>query len=275
MSESGSEVNMGAIRIGPEPNIAVDYMGQGPLVVFLHGIGGNRTNWHDQLPIFAKHFTAATWDARGWGDSDDYDGPLRFGDVCDDLCRVLDHFGSTSAHLVGLSMGGMIVQEFAARNPNRVGAMVLVDTNNGSMSEAEIESFVKMRREPLLAGKEPKDIADGIARKLVSPSASEEMVKRLADSIAALHKESYIKAIETVAHFEGPDLSTLRTPSLVIVGSDDTLTPPSVHREMVEQLVQARYLEIPDAGHLSNMEKPAEFNQAVLNFLFGQRDRAF
>ena len=143
MSESGSEVNMGAIRIGPEPNIAVDYMGQGPLVVFLHGIGGNRTNWHVQLPIFAKHFTAATWDARGWGDSDDYDGPLRFGDVCDDLCRVLDHFGSTSAHLVGLSMGGMIVQEFAARYPNRVGAMVLVDTNNGSMSEAEIESFVR------------------------------------------------------------------------------------------------------------------------------------
>lgn len=275
MSENGSEMNMGAIRIGPEPNIAVDYMGEGPLVVFLHGIGGNRTNWHDQLPIFAEHFTAATWDARGWGDSDDYNGPLRFGDVCDDLCRVLDHFGATSAHLVGLSMGGMIVQEFAARYPNRVGAMVLVDTNNGSMSEAEIEGFVKMRREPLLAGKEPKDIADGIARKLVSPSASEEMVKRLVDSISALHKESYIKAIETVAHFEGPDLSSLRTPSLVIVGSDDAITPPSVHREMVQQLVQARYLEIPDAGHLSNMEKPAEFNQAVLNFLFGQRDRAF
>ncbi len=277
MSDSAGDINMGTIRIGPEPDIAVEYAGQGPLVVFLHGIGGNRTNWRDQLPAFAEHFTAASWDARGWGDSDDYDGPFRFADVCADLGRVLDHFGAVSAHLVGLSMGGMIVQEFAARHPERVATMVLVDTNNGpakSMSETEIEDFVSMRRKPLLAGKEPEDIADEIARSLVSPSASEDIVRRMADSIAMLHKDSYIKALEAVAHYEGPDLSALRAPSLVIVGADDTLTPPGVHREMVEQLVQARYLEVADAGHLTNMEKPAEFNRAVLDFLVERRDHA-
>jgi len=277
MTGSANDTNAAAIRIGPEPNIAVDHMGQGPLVVFLHGIGGNRTNWHDQLPVFAEHFTAASWDARGWGDSDDYEGPLRFEDMCADLERVLDHFEVTSAHLVGLSMGGLIVQDFCARNPGRVASMILVDTNNGpakSMSEAEIAEFVRLRKQPLLEGKEPKDIAEPVARSLLSPSASDAIVQRMIDSMTMLHKDSYLKAIETVARYEGPDLTTLRAPSMLVVGADDTLTPPSVHREMADQLQQARYLEVPDAGHLCNIEKPAEFNQAVLNFLFGHRDRA-
>ena len=277
MTDSTDDMNVAAIRIGPAPNIAVDHMGTGPLVVFLHGIGGNRTNWHDQLPVFAEHFTAATSDARSWGDSDDYDGPLRFEDMCADLGRVLDHFGVTSAHLVGLSMGGLIVQDFYARHPGRVASMVLVDTNNGpakSMNESEIAEFVRLRKQPLLEGKEPKDIAEPVARSLVSPSAGDAIVQRMIDSMTILHKDSYLKAIETVAHYQGPDLSTLRAPSMLIVGANDTLTPPSVHRDMADQLPQARYLEIPDAGHLSNIEKPAEFNQAVLNFLFGHRDRA-
>ena len=278
MTDSASDMNAAAIRIGPEPNLAVDHMGQGPLVVFLHGIGGNRTNWHDQLPVFAEHFTAATWDARGWGDSDDYEGPLRFEDMSDDLGRVLNHFGATSAHLVSLSMGGLIAQDFCARHPERVATMILVDTNNGpakSMSQSEIEEFVSLRKQPLLDGQEPKDIAEPVARSLVSPTATDAIVQRMIDSMSMLHKNSYIKAIETVARYEGPDLTTLRAPSMLIVGADDKLTPPSVHREMADQLPQARYLEIPDAGHLSNIEKPAEFNQAVLNFLFGHRDRAF
>ena len=277
MTDSANEMNAAAIRIGPEPNIAVDHMGSGPLVVFLHGIGGHRTNWYDQLPVFAEHFTAATWDARGWGDSDDYAGPLKFEDICADLERVLDHFGVTSAHLVGLSMGGMFVQDFCARHPGRVASMVLVDTNNGpakSMSEAEIDEFISLRKQPLLDGKEPKDIAGPVAKTLVSPSASPEIVQKMVDSMSMLHKDSYIKAIEAVTRYEGPDLTTLRAPTMVVVGADDTLTPPSVHREMADQLPQARYLEIPDAGHLANIEKPAEFNQAVLNFLFGHRDRA-
>ncbi|MGH8011317.1 MAG: alpha/beta fold hydrolase, partial [Candidatus Binataceae bacterium] len=66
------------------PRIAVDHMGAGALVVFLHGIGGNRTNWHDQLPDFSRHFHAVSWDGRGYGDSDDYDGPLDFGDFSHD-----------------------------------------------------------------------------------------------------------------------------------------------------------------------------------------------
>jgi 3-oxoadipate enol-lactonase len=74
------------------PRIAVDQTGSGPAVIFLHGVGGNRTNWHDQLPQFGRNFHAIAWDARGYGASDDYAGPLEFADFSADLIRVLDHF---------------------------------------------------------------------------------------------------------------------------------------------------------------------------------------
>ncbi|HJU12355.1 MAG TPA: alpha/beta fold hydrolase, partial [Candidatus Binataceae bacterium] len=102
---------------GP-PRIAVDHAGSGHLVVLMHGIGGNRTNWHDQLPAFAAHFHAVSWDARGYGASDHYEGPLDFGDFARDLGRVLDHFSASRAHLVGLSMGGVIAMDFWSRFPN-------------------------------------------------------------------------------------------------------------------------------------------------------------
>ena len=93
-------------RIGPAPHIAVDHMGSGDLVVFLHGIGGNKRNWHPNLAAFGQHWHAVAWDARGYGESDDYDGPLDFLDYSRDLARVLDHFQAAQAHIVGLSMGG-------------------------------------------------------------------------------------------------------------------------------------------------------------------------
>ena len=104
-------------RIGPAPHIAVEHAGSGEFVIFMHGIGGNRRNWYDQIDAFAPHFHAAAWDARGYGDSDDYEGALTFTDYADDLARVLDYFGQSRAHVVGLSMGGRIAMDFAARYP--------------------------------------------------------------------------------------------------------------------------------------------------------------
>src|ERR1700685_1032247 len=111
--------------VPPAPQIAVDHMGQGKLVICMHGIGGNRTNWHDQLPEFSRHFHVGSWDARGYGMSDDYEGPLDFHDFARDLVRVLDHFSARKAHLVGLSMGGLIAMDFNALFPERVATLTL------------------------------------------------------------------------------------------------------------------------------------------------------
>lgn len=257
-------------RIGPAPHIAVEHAGSGEFVIFMHGIGGNRRNWYDQIDAFAPHFHAAAWDARGYGDSDDYEGPLTFTDYADDLARVLDHFGQSRAHVVGLSMGGRIAMDFAARYPQRLLTLTLCDTHKGfaGFSEEKKRAFIASRKEPLVNGKEPKDIAEPVARTLVGPKASETAFRALVDSMCRLHKESYIKSIEASTMMDvRNDLGAIRVPTHVVVGSDDRLTTVDMAKEITADIPGAELTVIADAGHLSNIEKPDEFNAATLAFL--------
>jgi 3-oxoadipate enol-lactonase len=258
------------IRIGPHPRIAVDVGGRGPLLLFLHGIGGNRSNWRDQLPVFAEYFTAAAWDARGYGDSDDYEGALDFGDLSADLLRVLDHFQAERAHLCGLSMGGRIAMDFHDRHPKRVASLTLCDTQPGlaRMPAEKRREFIRLRQEPLHAGKTPAEIAPAVARTLVSPKASPAAFQRLVDSMAALHTASYLKTIEaSFLYARAPDLEGIRVPTHILVGADDSLTPPEIARAMAERIAGAKLTIIADAGHLANLDQPEAFNAAALGFL--------
>ncbi len=263
--------------ISPAPRIAVDHMGEGRLVVFLHGIGGNRANWHDQLPDFGRQFHAASWDARGYGMSDDYPGPLDFHDFARDLVRVLDHFGARKAHLVGLSMGGLIIMDFHAMYPERVATLTICDSLPGfaHLAPAQREEFIRLRKEPLIHGKEPRDIAPVVARTLVSRSAVAGAYDKLVAAMSALHKESYIKTIEGMVNSGIQiELEKIRVPAHVVVGEDDTLTPPALSRSMAEQIPGARLSVIKNAGHLANIEQPRAFNEAVLAFLLEHRAAA-
>jgi 3-oxoadipate enol-lactonase len=261
---------------GP-PRIAVDHAGTGPLVMLMHGIGGNRINWHDQLEPFAAHFHAASWDARGYGASDDYEGPLDFGDFARDLARVLDHFEVSRAHLVGLSMGGMIAMDFCSRYPERVATLTICDSLPGFnyLTPDQRSEFVRLRQEPLLAGKEPKDIAPFVAATLIGKSARPGSFERLVASMTALHKQSYLKTIAGTATYERSfELEKIAVPAHIVVGDEDRLTPPAMSRQMAERIPGARLTLIEGAGHLSNIEQPEKFNRAVLAFLIQHRDLA-
>jgi 3-oxoadipate enol-lactonase len=258
------------ILIEPRPRIAVDVQGDGPLLIFLHGIGGNRSNWRDQLPVFAAAFTAIAWDARGYGASDDDEGPLDFADFSADLLRVLDHFRAERAHLCGLSMGGRIAFDFHDRHPERVATLTLCDTQPGfgQMPAEKRREFIRLRQEPLRAGKTPAEMAPAVARTLVGPQASPEVLQRLIDSMAALRPASYLKTIEASFLYErAPDLEAIRVPTHMVVGADDRLTPPELARGMARRIPGAALTVIPEAGHLVNLEQPQRFNAAVLGFL--------
>lgn len=261
-------------RIGPEPFISVDHMGEGDLLVFLHGIGGNKRNWHDNLPAFAQHVHAVAWDARGYGESDDYEGDLDFGDYARDLVRVLDHFGARKAHIVGLSMGGRIAMDFAQNFPDRLLTLTLCDTHRGysHFSEEKKAEFIRLRKEPLVNGGEPRDIAVPVAKTLVGPNASQEAFDKLVDSMTRLHKWSYIKSIEATVRTDSHDrLGEIRVPTHVVCGADDRLTTPDMAREIAAMIPGATLTIIPNAGHLSNIEQPDAFNQAVVRFILASK----
>ncbi|MDM0108067.1 alpha/beta fold hydrolase [Variovorax sp. J22R24] len=257
-------------RIPGAPSLAVDLAGEGPFALFMHGIGGNRGNWRAQLPAFAPHFACAAWDARGYGDSEDYEGALAFDDFVDDVLRVLDHFGVERAHLVGLSMGGRIAMRTALLHPERIATLTLLDTHEGfeAFTPAQRQAFVDSRRAPLLAGKEPADIADAVARSLVGPKATPAQLQQLVDSIAALHKASYIKSLQaTVDQVVLGDITRIAAPAHFVVGADDRLTPPAMHYEMAAKIGGAPVTVLPDAGHLSNIENAEAFNRAAIEWL--------
>lgn len=264
-------------RIGPPPRMAMDVMGTGPLVLFLHGIGGNRLNWLDQVPVFAVGgFTAAAWDARGYADSDDYEGPLDFADFGRDLLRAVDHFGVARAHLVGLSMGGRIAQQFCLTYPERVATLTLVDTHDGfgNLTAAQRADYIRVRREPLLAGKTPADLAPELIARLAGPATTPAMKRRLLESMAALRTGSYLKSLEaTVNQASVGDISRISVPTHLIVGEHDKLTTPALMAEMQRRIAGSVLTVVPRAGHLSNIDNVPAFNAAALEFIGRYRDR--
>jgi len=259
-----------SIKIGSKPSISVDYSGQGEMVLFLHGIGGNKNNWKNNINFFSKNFLTVAWDTRGYGDSDDYNGELDFDNILDDLKKVIDFFKKTRAHIVGLSMGGQIATLFYDKYPNYVKTLTLCDTHFGlsNLSPTEIEKFINLRKEPLLNGKVPKDIAPSVASTLIGDNNNISAYNQLVESMSLLHKESYLKTIESSMRTEHRHIfKNIKVPTLIMVGELDTLTPPSMSKSIMNE-IKGSYLKIiPKAGHLINIEEPDIFNQNLIQFL--------
>ena len=243
------------------PRIALAVQGRGPLLLFLHGIGGNRNHWQLQLAFFSRQgFRAAAWDARGYGDSEDYDGPLQFEDFTSDLLRAIDFLGERRVHLVGLSMGGRIARNFALAHPARVRTLTLANTSPGfdALSPEEVLKFVEERR-----NRSPESM-----RRLLGSRARPGAHDALLASFHALHNASYLKTLEaSVAQDRGAPLEKLAVPALVIAGDEDRLYPPQLTERMARRIPGAKLVLLENCGHLSNLEQPERFNEVLLDFL--------
>lgn len=267
-------------KLPGKPAIAYTEAGEGMPLVFLHGIGGNSSNWTDQQAFFAaRGFRTLAWDARGYGDSDDYDGGFEFSAVADDLRRLLDHVGAERACFVGLSMGGRILMDFAHRHPESVVALAICGafpSFDKSLSVSQRASFIELRRRPLLEGRSFRDLAPDLVASLLSPAASNAVRQRVTDSICRLRRDSYLKALEAAESFDrSREIAAIRCPTLLVYATQDRLAPPKLGEQVAARIPGARLALIPDAGHLMNIEAPAAFNQRVGEFLAGLRQPEF
>ena len=267
------------IHVGNAPRIAVEYIGDGPLVMMLHGIGGDRSAWaHQLLHLAESGYCAAAWDARGYGDSDDYDGALSFTDMAHDLANVLDAFAVDKSHIVGTSMGGRISLETYANFPERFASLTLagVHARFEAFSPEAQRDFVESRRKPLIHdGLSPADLAPKVIGKLAGPNASEDAKRRAMSAMSRLHVNSYIKTVESTTKFDREHvLGELAVPTQVIGGEFDPLTPPDLTRTIADGIDGAEYQMMYDVGHLGNLENPQEFNRLLTQFLARYRDRA-
>jgi pimeloyl-ACP methyl ester carboxylesterase len=241
--------------------------GTGPLLVLLHGIGSSARSWQHQLQALADEYDVVAWDMRGYGSSSDPTRPYSMADAADDLAGLLDHLGFDQAHIGGLSMGGVLALEFYGKYPNRVRSLILADTNAGqaAVSEDERQRLLEQR---LSAAGEPSGLARQRTPMLLSPDAAPEVVAEAESIMAEVHPEGYRHAARALAETDERDvLPHIQVPTLVIWGECDMVCTREEAEFLVQNIKGARLEVIPKAGHLSNMENPDAFNEAVRRFL--------
>jgi pimeloyl-ACP methyl ester carboxylesterase len=186
--------------------------------------------------------------------------------MADDVAALLDELGVPMAAVGGLSMGGYVALAFARRHPARLSALILADTRAAADSEAARQAREDGIAKVLAGG--TSEFLDGIPFRLLSGKADDALRRRVR-GLAEQRPEGIIAALAAMR--DRPDrtaeLGELRCPTLVVAGAEDSVTPPSEAQAMARAIPGARYVDIPGAGHLSNLEAPEAFDAAVNSFL--------
>ena len=230
--------------------------GDGPVVVFAHGAGGNHLSWWQQVPVFARKYRCVIFDHRGFGQSPDVPNGPGSQAFVQDLKDLLDHLEIDRVALVAQSMGGRACLGLALAHPDRVRALVMADTTGG-FGDARMAQL-RAEGEATMAGPNPPP------RTYARHFPQEQPARAfLYEQIRALNPP------RQEAPAPGPtaeQVRALRPPTLLIVGEHDVITPPAMMKMFQSYIPHARLVEVAGSGHSVYFEKPEEFNRVVLEF---------
>jgi len=241
--------------------------GSGPAMVFAHGRGGNHLSWWQQVPFFSDRYRCITIDHREFGQSKEVSGGPGRAAFAGDLHGLLDHLDIPAAYLVGQSMGGGTCLGYALAHPERVKGLVLADASGGIVEDRILADF--RRRAPQL----PQNASD---RAISAGFRQREPAKAfLYAQIGALSPPVRETFEQYLTSKDGPtvaQISALRVPTLVLVGSDDIVVTPDVARVAAQLIPGARLEVVADAGHSVYFERPEQFNKLVSDFFASIHD---
>ena len=241
-----------------------------PAVVFLHGIGGCAQLWAPQLgAMAAAGFAAVALDLLGYGSRPPV-AAMDFEALAGDVEGEIARRDLKRPVLVGHSLGGMVVQTSLRRRPDGYSAAILAGTSPafGHADGDFQQKFVRDRLRPLDGGRPLADIARGIVDGLIGPAPDPACRGRAIAAMAAVEADTYRAAVRCLVGFdERANLPAIRVPVLCLAGAHDRNAPAEMMARMAAKIPGAAYHCLPTAGHLANLEAPAAFNGAVLDFL--------
>lgn len=247
--------------------IAYERVGRGPPLVFVHGAAEDGRIWRPQLEALADAFTVVAWDEPGAGRSADVPDGFGLVDYAGCLAALIDALALGPAHVAGISWGGTVVLELYRRHPERVASLVLVDTYagwKGSLPPDEVAARVAGARRMFAA---PAGEFDPTLPGLFAGDPPAEFVPLLEQIAADVRPASLERQLGIMAAADLAEvLPTVAVPALLIWGELDARSPLSVAAQFERAIPDAELVVIPAAGHVSNLERPSVFNDAVRAF---------
>jgi len=251
---------------GIELNYAVE--GKGPWVAMSHSLACDSRVWDEQAALLARSYTVLRFDTRGHGQSDAPAAEYTLEMLADDAKGLLDALGVRNCHWVGLSLGGMIGQAFALRYPGVFRTLVLADTSSsypagaGALWQERIATAREKGMGALVDETLGRWFTEGFR------ATRRDVCDRVAAMIRATPVPGYAGCCHAIPKINLTSrLKEITSPALVIVGEQDAGTPVAMARQIHDAMPGSEFVVIPSASHLSNLEQPEAFNQALLDFL--------
>jgi pimeloyl-ACP methyl ester carboxylesterase len=247
-----------------------------PTLVMGHGLLFSGWMFHPQVEALRDRYRCITVDWRGQGDTPAAsDGAADMDSLTADLVALLDHLGLGAVHYAGLSMGGFVGMRLAARHPERVRSLVLLDTSAGPEDPDKVKKYRLLARVYRWLGMGPvRSQVESIMfgpHLLASPRRAEVVGPWMA-KLATVDRRGMRAAILGVTDREpvAPELGRITAPTLVVVGADDVATPVAKSEAIVAAIPGARLEVVADAGHSSTIEQPEAVTRVIEEFLAQQ-----
>ena len=231
-------------------------------IVFLHGVGSDKTVWHPQLDHFGRERRAIAFDYPGYGDSD----PAPQGTTRDDyaaaILSAMSELDVSRAHICGLSLGGVIAIALHHAAPERCASLILAD------SFARHPDGQAIYDRSIAASDDMRAMAEGRADVLLAQPADPSVRNEVVETMARIVPAAFRIGAEAVwLADQAGRAAQVSVPTLVICGAEDKVTPPALSHELVQFIPGARYEQIEHAGHLTNLERSDAFNALVEAFI--------
>lgn len=240
-----------------------------PAVVFIHGIGGGARAWRRECAAFeAADLRALAVDLPGYGGRPPLPS-VTFDGLAADLEETVARHGLERPVLVGHSLGGMVAQTALRRRPDGYRAVVLCATSPafGNADGDFQKKFVADRLGPLDAGRSMADVADTLVDGMMGPQPDPAGRALAVEVMSAVPPATYRAVVRCLVSFdERANLARIAVPVLCLAGSHDRTAPAAVMERMAARIPGARFASLAGVGHLPNLEAPAAFDAAVLDF---------